>query len=137
MDEYTTFDDFMAKIKSRDDVDGVVAYRQVKGASKGEDSDDMDVVSLDDNSSYEKEWAEAIERALADAALEAFKNNMRDCMISVLKQDDVSDRHLKWLHSQMNKKIDILDKIIHLSKTEDVPHDEHSEEEGRNPEEEH
>lgn len=126
MDEYTTFDDFMAKIKSRDDVDGVVAYRRVKGASKGEDRGDMDVVSLDGNSSYEKQWADAIDQALADAALEAFKNNIRDCITSVLKQDDVSDRHLKWLHAQMNKKIDILDKIIHLSKTEDVPHEEHS-----------
>lgn len=128
MDEYTTFDDFMAKIKSRDDVDGVVAYRQVKGASKGEYSD---------NSSYEKQWAEAIDQALADAAIEAFKNNMRDCITSVLKQDDVSDRHLKWLRAQISKKIDILDKIIHLSKTEDVPHEEHGDDSRREAEEKH
>lgn len=137
MDEYTTFDDFMAKIKSRDDVDGVVAYRQVKGASKGEDSEDMDVVSLDDNSSYEKQWAEAIDQALAEAALEAFKNNMRDCITSVLRQDDVSDRHLKWLRAQINKNINLLDKIIHLSKTEDVPHEEHGDDSRREAEEEH
>lgn len=116
MKAHMTFNEFMEEIEGKDDAQTIV---------------------LDDNSSYEKEWAEAIDKALANAALEAFTNNMRDCMILVLKQDDVSDRHLKWLHSQMNKKIDILDKIIHLSKTEDVPHDEHSEEEGRNPEEEH
>lgn len=116
MKAHMTFNDFIDELEGKDDTETIV---------------------LDDNSSYEKEWAEAIDQALANAALEAFKNNMRDCMISVLKQDDVSDRHLKWLRAQMNKKIDILDKIIHLSKTEDVPHDEHSEEEGRNPEEEH
>ena len=137
MDKYTTFDDFIAKVKSRDDVDGVVAYSRVKDASKLEDSGDMDMAVLDDNSSYEKQWAEAIDRTLADAALEAFKNNMRDCIASVLKQDDVSDRHLKWLRAQMNKKIDILDKIIHLSKTEDVPHEEHSDDSRREAEEEH
>lgn len=152
MDEYTTFDDFIAEIKSRDDVDGVVAYRRVddgsscglepgsftetfKDVSKRRISSDMDVVALD-NSSYEKQWAEAIDRALADAALEAFKNNMRDCITSVFKQDEVSDRHLKWLRAQMNKKIDILDKVIHLSR-EDVPHEEHSDDSRREAEEEH
>lgn len=136
MDEYTTFDDFIAKIKSRDDVDGVAAYRRVKDVSNGEDSGDMDVVALDDNSSYEKQWAEAIDQALADAALEAFKNNIRDCITSVLKQD-ASDRHLKWLQAQMNKKIDILDKIIHLSKTEVVPHEERGNDSRREAEEKH
>lgn len=102
-----------------------------------EGNDDAQVIILDDNSSYEKQWAEAIDQALAEAALEAFKNNMRDCITSVLKQDDVSDRHLKWLHAQMNKKIDILDKIIHLSKTEDVPHEEHCDDSRREAEEKH
>ena len=136
MDEYTTFDDFIAKIKSRDDVDGVAAYRRVKDVSNGEDSGDMDVVALDDNSSYEKQWADAIDQALAEAALEAFKNNIRDCITSVLKQDDASDRHLKWLHAQMNKKIDILDKVIHLSR-EDVTHEEHGDDSRREAEEKH
>lgn len=90
-----------------------------------------------EDTSYEKQWAEAIDRALADAALEAFKNNMRDCIASVLKQDDASDRHLKWLRAQMNKKIDILDKVIHLSKTEDVPHEEHGDDGRREAEKEH
>lgn len=137
MDEYTTFDDFIATIKSRDDVDGVVAYRRMKDASKMDDSSDMDVVALDDSSSYEKQWAEAIDQALADAAIEAFKNNIRDCITSVLKQDEVSDRHLKWLRAQMNKKIDILDKIVHLSKTEDVTHEEHGDDGRREAEKEH
>lgn len=100
------------------------------------EGDDAQTIILDDNSSYEKQWAEAIDMALADAALEAFKNNMRDCITSVLKQDDVSDRHLKWLHAQMNKKIDILDKIIHLSK-DGVPHEEHSDDSRREAEEKH
>jgi hypothetical protein len=97
----------------------------------------MDVVAMYGNSSYEKQWAEAIDRALADAALEAFKNNMRDCIALVLKQDDASDRYLKWLRAQMNKKIDILDKVIHLSR-EDVTHEEQYGDAGRRAaEEEH
>lgn len=102
-----------------------------------EGDDDAQAIALDDNSSYEKQWAEAIDRALADAALEAFKNNIRDCIASVIKQDDVSDRHLKWLRAQMNKKIDILNKIIHLSKTEDATHEEHGDDSRREAEEEH
>lgn len=113
MKAHMTFNDFVDAIEGEDDAQAIV---------------------LDDNSSYEKEWAEAIDRALADAALEAFKNNMRDCMISVLKQDDVSDRHLKWLRAQMNKNINHLDKIIHLSNTEEVTH-EHEHSEGGNPKE--
>lgn len=113
MKAHMTFNEFMEEIEGKDDVQTIV---------------------LDDNSSYEKQWAEAIDQALAEAALEAFKNNMRDCIMSVLKQDDVSDRHLKWLRAQMNKKIDILDKIIHLSNTEEVTH-EHEHSEGGNPKE--
>lgn len=130
MKAHETFNDFIKEIESKR---GYMRYGDFVDAIEGKD--DTETIVLDDNSSYEKQWAEAIDRTLAAAALEAFKNNMRDCIVSVLKQDDVSDRHLKWLRAQMNKKIDILDKIIHLSKTEDVPHDEHSEEEERNPEE--
>jgi hypothetical protein len=115
MEQYKTLKDFMDAI---------------------EDDDDAQAIVLDDNSSYEKQWAEAIGRALADAALEAFKNNMRDCIALVLKQDDASDRYLKWLRAQMNKKIDILDKVIHLSR-EDVTHEEHSDDSRREAEEEH
>lgn len=102
-----------------------------------EDDDDAQAIVLDDNSSYEKQWAEAIDKALAEAALEAFKNNMRDCITSVLRQDDVSNRHLKWLRAQINKNINLFDKIIHLSKTEDVPHEEHGDDSRREAEEEH
>lgn len=115
MAKHMTFNDFMEKVESRDD---------------------MDVVVLDENS-QERMWADAIDQALAEAALEAFKNNMRDCITSVLKQDDVSDRHLKWLRAQINKKIDILDKIIHLSKTPEVTHEEHGDDSRREAEEEH
>lgn len=115
MKSHETFNDFIKEIEGDDDAQAIV---------------------LDDNSSYEKQWAEAIDQALAEAALEAFKNNMRDCIALVLKQDDASDRYLKWLRAQMNKKIDILDKVIHLSR-EDVTHEEHGDDSRREAEEEH
>ena len=116
MKAHETFNDFIKEIEGNADAQAII---------------------LDDNSSYEKQWAEAIDRALAEAALEAFKNNIRDCIASVLKQDDVSDRHLKWLQAQINKKIDILDKIVHLSKMTEVPHEEHGDDSRREAEEKH
>lgn len=115
MKAHETFNDFIKEIEGNDDAQAII---------------------LDDNSSYEKQWADAIDQALAEAAIEAFKNNMRDCITSVLKQDDVSDQRLKRLRAQMNKKIDILDKIIHLSR-EDVTHEGHGDDSRREAEEEH
>lgn len=132
MKAHETFNDFIKEIESKR---AYMAYGDFVDAVEGDD--DAQAIVLDDNSSYEKQWAEAIGKALAEAAIEAFKNNMRDCITSVLKQDDASDRHLKWLRAQMNKKIDILDKIIHLSKTEDVTHEEHGDDSRREAEEEH
>ena len=132
MKAHEAFNDFIKEIESKR---LHMTYSDFVDAIEG--NDDAQAIILDDNSSYEKQWAEAIDRALAEAAIEAFKNNMRDCITSVLKQDDVSDRHLKWLQAQINKKIDILDKIIHLSKMTEVTHEEHSDDGRREAEEKH
>lgn len=132
MNAHETFNDFIKEIESKRPHK---TYSDFVDAIEGDD--DAQAIILDDNLSFEKQWAEAIDQALADAAIEAFKNNIRDCIASVLKQDEVSDRHLKWLRAQMNKKIDILDKIVHLSKTEDVTHEEHGDDSRREAEEEH
>lgn len=88
------------------------------------------VISVDDGSSYEAEWAEAIDRTLADAAIDAFKQCMTTRIAEVLNKPEPTNRDFKWLQKQMSTKIDILNKIIHLSKTEDVPHEHDEQREG-------
>lgn len=75
------------------------------------------------NDSYEKQWADAIDQALADAALEAFKESIRNNIWSVLEKPHPSDADLNWLQRRIETKIDVFNKIIHLSKTEGVTHE--------------